>query len=94
VLEEEIVPTLERQIPNQPTEAELEADPYRMRFRLVFDREGYNVFMKVQAVPQSSAACLLVRKIRVDVTTSMPAKTSTMEIRSRLATTSMRVTPR
>lgn len=42
VLEEEIVPTLETQIPNQPTKAELEADPYRMRFRLVFDREGYS----------------------------------------------------
>lgn len=42
VLEEEIIPTLERQIPNQPTEPELEADPYRMRFRLVFDREGYS----------------------------------------------------
>jgi hypothetical protein len=42
VLEEEIVPTLESRIPNQPSEAELEADRYRMRFRLVFDREGYS----------------------------------------------------
>ncbi|MDA0685190.1 MAG: hypothetical protein O3A57_12360 [Bacteroidetes bacterium] len=42
VLETEIVPTLEKQIPNQPTEAELEAAPYLMRFRLVFDREGYS----------------------------------------------------
>ena len=42
VLEEEIIPTLEKQIPNQPTEAELKADPYRMRFRIVFDREGYS----------------------------------------------------
>lgn len=42
VLEGEIVPTLEHQVPNQPTEAELAADPLRMRFRLVFDREGYS----------------------------------------------------
>jgi hypothetical protein len=42
VIEEEIVPTLEAQIPGQPTEAELQADPQRMRFRLVFDREGYS----------------------------------------------------
>lgn len=42
VLEEEIIPTLEKQIPDQPTEAELEADPHLMRFRLVFDREGYS----------------------------------------------------
>jgi hypothetical protein len=42
VLEEEIIPTLETQIPNQPTEAELKSDRYRTRFRLVFDREGYS----------------------------------------------------
>ena len=42
VLEEEIVPVLEKQVPNQPTEAELAADALLMRFRLVFDREGYS----------------------------------------------------
>ena len=42
VLEEEIVPVLEKQVPNQPTEAELAPDPLLMRFRLVFDREGYS----------------------------------------------------
>jgi len=42
VIEEEIVPALEAQIPGQPTEAELLAEPLRMRFRLVFDREGYS----------------------------------------------------
>ncbi len=42
VLEEEIVPVLEKQVPNQPTEAELAADALLMRLRLVFDREGYS----------------------------------------------------
>ena len=42
VIEEEIVPNLETQIPNQPTEEELKAAPLRMRFRLIFDREGYS----------------------------------------------------
>lgn len=42
VLEEQIVPELEDAVPGQPTEAELEADPLRMRFRLIFDREGYS----------------------------------------------------
>ena len=42
VLEEEIVPQLLQDIPNQPTEEQLRADPYLSRFRLVFDREGYN----------------------------------------------------
>ncbi len=42
ILEEQIVPILEKQVPNQPSEAELEADPLLTRFRLVFDREGYS----------------------------------------------------
>ncbi len=42
VIEEEIVPALETQIPDQPTDPELQADPELMRFRLVFDREGYS----------------------------------------------------
>jgi hypothetical protein len=42
VLEEQIVPELETLIPNQPTQEELEADPLRRRFRLIFDREGYS----------------------------------------------------
>ena len=42
VLEEQIVPELETRIPHQPGQAELDADPLRMRFRLIFDREGYS----------------------------------------------------
>ena len=42
VLEEQIVPELETSIPHQPGQAELDADPLRMRFRLIFDREGYS----------------------------------------------------
>jgi len=42
VLEEQIVPGLEKLIPHQPSQAELDADPRRMRFRLIFDREGYS----------------------------------------------------
>ena len=41
-LEEQIVPELETKIPGQPARAELDADPLRMRFRLIFDREGYS----------------------------------------------------
>ena len=42
ILEHEIIPELERSIPNQPTENELKENPYLSRFRLVFDREGYS----------------------------------------------------
>jgi len=37
-----IVPRLLEDVPCQPTEQELLADPYRCRFVLVFDREGYS----------------------------------------------------
>lgn len=42
VLREDIVPRLLRDIPNQPSEEELQENPYRCRFVLVFDREGYS----------------------------------------------------
>ena len=39
VIEEQIVPELERQIPGQPTAEQLQDDPLRMRFRLIFDHQ-------------------------------------------------------
>lgn len=42
VLCEEIVPRLEKEVPNQPSVEELEANPRRHRFTLVFDRAGYS----------------------------------------------------
>ena len=42
VLEEEIVPRLERDVPGQPGLLELASSSYSHRFTLVFDREGYS----------------------------------------------------
>lgn len=42
VLEQKIVPQLLKDIPGQPTQAELEANPLRARFVVIFDREGYS----------------------------------------------------
>jgi prepilin-type processing-associated H-X9-DG protein len=41
-LRETIIPRLLREVPHQPSEAELSADPDRHRFVLVFDREGWS----------------------------------------------------
>jgi len=41
-LENEILPRLLKDVPNQPTEEELAADPLRERFTLIFDRAGYS----------------------------------------------------
>ena len=42
MLREQIVPRLRADVPNQPTEEQLQSDPYMSRFALVFDREGYS----------------------------------------------------
>jgi prepilin-type processing-associated H-X9-DG protein len=42
VLEHEIVPRLEQEVPHQPSAQELEEDPLLHRFTVVFDREGYS----------------------------------------------------
>jgi hypothetical protein len=42
VLEHDIIPRLEQDIPNQPTKEELEANPWLPRFTIIIDREGYS----------------------------------------------------
>ena len=42
VLRESIVSRLLKEVPNQPSETELQSAPFRCRFVLVFDREGYS----------------------------------------------------
>jgi hypothetical protein len=42
MLKREIVPRLLAEVPGQPSPEELAADPYLLRFTLVFDREGYS----------------------------------------------------
>lgn len=41
-LQQEIVPRLLKEVPGQPSEEELQADPDRCRFVIIFDREGYS----------------------------------------------------
>lgn len=61
VIENAILPRLERDVPEQPSAAVLADDPLRHRFTLVFDREGYSpaflARMKAQRV-----ACLTYHK--------------------------------
>ncbi len=42
VLEEEIIPRLEKEVPHQPTGEQLAADPKLDKFIVVYDREGYS----------------------------------------------------
>lgn len=61
VIEQDIVPRLEQQVPAQPDEAQLQADPLAHRFTLVFDREGYSpdFFKRMKA---QRIACLTYHK--------------------------------
>src|SRR6202045_5509387 len=61
VLECDIVPRLDNDIPNQPSTNELDADPLLHRFTVVFDREGYSpdFFAKMK---KRRIACLTYHK--------------------------------
>lgn len=61
VLKTEIIPKLKLVIPNQPSEKLLEDNPYRHKFTLVFDREGYSpdLFLELK---KDRIACLSYHK--------------------------------
>jgi len=61
VIEDDILPRLDRDVPNQASKAALEADPYLHRFVLVFDREGYSpkFFSRLK---EKRVACLSYHK--------------------------------
>jgi prepilin-type processing-associated H-X9-DG protein len=61
VLEHQIVPRLEREIPNQPTPEQLAADARLHRFTLIFDREGYSPEF-LRKMKDKHIACLTYHK--------------------------------
>ncbi len=61
VLEEDIVPRLEKDVPNQPSQAQLDANPLLHRFTLVFDREGYSPELWSR-LKEKRVACLSYNK--------------------------------
>lgn len=61
VLEHEIVPRLEKEVPGQPTQEQLDIDPFLHRFVLVFDREGYSPDFMLH-MKNKRIACLTYNK--------------------------------
>ena len=61
VLEGDIIPRLEHDVPNQPSAEQLEADPLLHRFTVVFDREGYSPDF-FAAMKKRRIACLTYHK--------------------------------
>ena len=62
VLRKDIVPRLLREVPHQPSDEELEVNPYRCRFVLVFDREGYSPKFFADMWRQHRIGCISYHK--------------------------------
>ncbi len=61
-LRSDIVPRLLNDVPHQPTEEELKGDPYRFRFVIVFDREGYSPGFFKEMWQTHRIACITYHK--------------------------------
>lgn len=61
-LQNEIVPRLLKDVPGQPTDEQLEADPYLSRFVIIFDREGYSPAFFRQMWRDHRIACITYHK--------------------------------
>ncbi|MDP8238372.1 MAG: hypothetical protein P9X24_04725 [Candidatus Hatepunaea meridiana] len=65
-LRTDIVPRLLKDIPNQPIDQQLKANPYFHRFVLVFDREGYSPAFFKQMWEKYRIACISYHKFPGD----------------------------
>ena len=61
-LRSDIVPQLLKDVPHQPSEEELESDPHRCRFVIVFDREGYSPAFFKEMWQSHRIACITYHK--------------------------------
>ncbi len=65
VLRDDLLPWLEREVPNQPTDKALVEDPWLHRFTIVFDREGYSPEL-FEYLRKRRVACLSYHKFPGD----------------------------
>ena len=66
VLRSDIVPRLLKEVPGQPTAEELQADRYRARFVILFDREGYSPEFFREMWQAHRIACITYHKYPKD----------------------------
>lgn len=62
VLRNDVVPRLLTEVPRQPTQQELDADPHRHRFVMLFDREGYSPAFFREMWQDHRIACVTYHK--------------------------------
>jgi transposase len=61
-IENDVVPRLLKDVPGQPSKEELNAAPYRSRFLLIFDREGYSPSFFRRMWQEHRVACITYHK--------------------------------
>ena len=61
-LKSDIVPRLLQDVPRQPSKEELQADPHRCRFVIIFDREGYSPAFFKEMWQTHRIACITYHK--------------------------------
>ena len=67
VIKNDIVPRLLKEVPNQPSEEELAADPHLHRFVIVFDREGYSADFFKSLWEDHRIGCMTYKKNCTDI---------------------------
>ena len=66
-LRSDIVPRLLKEVPHQPSQEELQADPHRSRFVIIFDREGYSPVFFKEMWQTHRIACITYHKYPKEV---------------------------
>ena len=66
-LKSDIVPRLLEDVPGQPSQQEMEDDPYRHRFVIIFDREGYSPSFFKEMWEKHRIACITYHKFPRDI---------------------------
>jgi hypothetical protein len=60
----EIIPELDKSVPNQPTEEQLAANLHLHRYMIVFDREGYSVPFFIELKKKRIAFCTYRKNVK------------------------------
>jgi hypothetical protein len=66
VIKDEVIPRLDIEVPNQPSEKELADNPQLHRYMLVFDREGYSVDFFNYLSKKNIAFCTYRKNVKED----------------------------
>jgi predicted nucleic acid-binding Zn-ribbon protein len=66
-LRTDIVPRLLKDVPKQPSDEELQGDPHRYRFVMIFDREGYSPVFFKEMWEKHRIACITYHKFPKEI---------------------------